>query len=324
MKDILDIKDKKLIYELDKDSRQSLNQIGKKIGLSRTALLNRLNNLKDSGVIKSFHTVIDPGKLGYISFRIFVSFQNITPDKERDIISFLKNKKETAWIVSIEGEYDLGFVVLTRTIKEMDDFWTELIEKYGNYFEKRLMTIMTGVLYFSRAYLLDLKKNKSLLETFTPPNEIGLDFKDKEILKSLAQDSRTPIVDLALKVKLTPKTVIEKIKKLEFKKVIVGYKTVFNLEKLGYQYFKIHLKLNNLTKEKKIKLEEYIKYQPNIVYYDKVLGGDDIEIEIQVKDMFELRQIMSEMKNDFGDIIKDDKILEYYKEHKYFFLPLDI
>ena len=320
----LDLKDKKLLYELDMNSRQSFNKLSKKLKLSKNAVIYRINNLQKAGIIKHFHTVVDIGKLGYISFRLYLKLQNTTPEKEKEIIDFLKQKEIVTWIVSIEGDYNLGALVLTKSVKEMNGLWKELLENYVNFIDKRLLTIMTKTSYFSRAYLLDLKKNDYEIVFITEPEETKTDETDIGILRLLAPDARVQIIEISKKLHITPKTVIARLKSLEKRKIIIGYKTVFDLEKLGYNYFKIHFKLHNITKIKEKQFRIYVKEQPNIIYDNEVLGGDDFEIEIQVKDVKELRKIVDEIKTRFADIIKEYKIMEFYKEHKYLFLPVKI
>ena len=320
----LDLKNRKILYELDINSRQSFSTIARKVGLSKTALINRMSNLQKEGIIKKFHTVIDTGKLGYMPFRLLINLQNASPEKENEILGYLKEKPIVTWLVSIQGEYDIGALVLVKKMEEVNSFWEELLNMYGNYIEKRLLTLMTSVHYFSRAYLLDEGKKDFEVITLTFPNELPLDEKDREILKILAQDSRALIIDIASKVRLTPKTIIEKIKKFEKKKIIVGYKTVFDLEKIGYSYFKVNFLLNNITIGKKRDFKLFIKNHPNIIYEDEVLGGDDIEIEIQIENMQKLREVLDAIKEKYAGIIKDYRVLEYYKEHKYLFLPVKI
>ena len=110
----LDLKDKRLLYELDLDSRQSFNSLARKIKLGKTALVNRINHLQKEGIIKQFHTVIDTGKLGYISFRLLLNLHNASPEKEQEIIDFLKKKDKVIWVVSVEGEYNVGATMLVR------------------------------------------------------------------------------------------------------------------------------------------------------------------------------------------------------------------
>jgi Lrp/AsnC family transcriptional regulator, leucine-responsive regulatory protein len=320
----LDLKDKKLLYELDTNSRQSFNELSRKLKLSKTAVTYRINNLKKEGIIKQFQTVINFGKLEFIGFRLYLKLQGTTPRKKEEIIEFFKKKDIVAWAVSIEGEYDLGFLILAKTIKEMSDLWDEILERYVNFIKERFLAIMTHVSYFSRAYLLDLKHNNYEIDLITEPENPEIDQKDKEILKLMAPDGRISIIDLSSKVKLTPKTVIQRIKKLEEKKIIVGYRTLFDLEKLGYKYFKVHFKLINITKENGKKFRLFVKSNPNIVYDDKVLGGDDLEIELQVKDLNDLRSILDKIYGEFAEIIREHKVMQYYKEHKFLLFPPNI
>lgn len=320
----LDLKDKRLLYELDLNSRQSFNELSRKLKLSKTAVLYRINNLRKEGIIKQFQTVINFGKLGFIGFRLYLKLQGITPKKKEEIIEFFKQKDIVAWVVSIEGEYDIGLLILSKTIKEMNNLWNEILEKYVNFIKDRFLTIMAHVSYFSRAYLLDLKQNTYEIDLITEPEIIEFDENDKKILKLMAQDGRISIVNLSSKTRLTPKTIIQRIKKLEEKKIIVGYRTLFDLEKLGYKYFKVHFKLTNVTREKDRKFRLFVKSNPNIIYDDRVLGGDDFEIELQVKDLDDLRKILDNIYEEFSEIIREHKVMQYYNEHKFLLLPLNI
>jgi DNA-binding Lrp family transcriptional regulator len=318
----LDLKDRKILYELDINSRQSFHEIAKKVGLSKDSVIYRIKKLQEVGIIKQFHTVIDVGKLGFISFRLYLKLQNTTPDKEQEIIDFFKNQKIVTWLVSIDGEYNLGMWILTKSIKEMNKLWKELLKNFRDYIEKRWLTIFTRVSYFPRTYILEQKKNREEFIFITEPEEIKLDGTDIELLKLLAPDSRISILELSEKLKITPKTVTSRIKQLEKKKVIIGYRTMFDLEKLGYQYFKIHFNLHNLTEQKEKQFGSYLRQHPNVTYDNEVLGGDDIEIEVQMKTIQDLRKFLEEIKNQFADIIRNYKHMLFYKEHKYLFFPL--
>lgn len=318
----LDLKDRKLLYELDTESRQSAHQIAKKIGLSKDAVIYRINKLQEAGVIKQFHTIINVGKLGFISFRLYLKLQNTTPEKEEEIIEYLKSQKIIAWLVSIDGEYDLGMWILVKSIKNMNLFWKELLHKYVNFISNKKLTIFTKVSYFPRAYFLDKKFNNEEYIFITEPEPEKLDQIELKLLSLIAPNARISILELARQLKITPKTVSVRIKSLEKRKIIVGYRTLFDLEKLGYLYFKLNLKLHNLNLEKENKLRTFIKQHPNIIYDNEVLGGDDFEIEIQVPTVADFRKILENIKEQFSGIIKEYDYLLFYKEHKFVFFPI--
>ena len=50
----LDLKDRKILYELDKNSRQSFADIAKKVRLSKEVVQYRVKRLQDEGYINYF------------------------------------------------------------------------------------------------------------------------------------------------------------------------------------------------------------------------------------------------------------------------------
>jgi Lrp/AsnC family leucine-responsive transcriptional regulator len=54
----IDLKDRKILYELDLDARQSLTQVGKKVGLKKDIVSYRIKRMQDEGIIKNFWTAM--------------------------------------------------------------------------------------------------------------------------------------------------------------------------------------------------------------------------------------------------------------------------
>ena len=71
----IDVKDRKILYELDINARRSNASIGRKVGLGKDLVNRRIKKLIDKGVIRYFYTMIDATRLGYISCRLFIKFQ---------------------------------------------------------------------------------------------------------------------------------------------------------------------------------------------------------------------------------------------------------
>jgi len=60
----LDIKDKKILYELDVNCKQTNAQIAKKVGLSRDSVGYRIKKLERESFILGYRTLINFRKLG--------------------------------------------------------------------------------------------------------------------------------------------------------------------------------------------------------------------------------------------------------------------
>jgi predicted transcriptional regulator len=85
----LDVKDRKILYELDIDSRQSFSQLGKKVGLHKDVVAYRVKKLQEKGIIKNFYTEINNNKIGFSAVRLYLTYQNITPEIKKEIIDYL-------------------------------------------------------------------------------------------------------------------------------------------------------------------------------------------------------------------------------------------
>ncbi|MFQ5438339.1 MAG: Lrp/AsnC family transcriptional regulator, partial [Paracoccaceae bacterium] len=60
----LDETDRKILFELQRDAGQSLDEIARKTGSSRTPVWNRIRKLRASGVIGYQTVLLDPESLG--------------------------------------------------------------------------------------------------------------------------------------------------------------------------------------------------------------------------------------------------------------------
>ena len=82
----LDAKDKAILYCLDQDARQANSIIAKKTRLSKEVVNYRIKRLVDQKIIRSFYAIIDNSKLGYMVFRVFIRFQGVDIEKEKEIL----------------------------------------------------------------------------------------------------------------------------------------------------------------------------------------------------------------------------------------------
>lgn len=320
----LDLKDRKILYELDLNARQTDSQIAKKVKISRDAVKYRIDNLMKKGYINYFMTILNSMKLGFDWYRTFFKFQNLTIEKEKEIIEWLKN--HSSWITKVEGKWDLNTGIFCKNVYEYRDLIETFILKFGNYINKYEVAIVTQMWHYHRDYLLDKKEKTSKPEVMGFPKEKRysiekIDEIDYKILKILLKNARMKTIDIARKLKTTEIVVRYRIKKLIDKGIIMGFRSFLNINKLGYTYFKFHARLKNLTSEKKKNIFDYIHSHPRTIHTTELVGGDDLETEFQVKSNEEFYSYLEEFREKFGDNIKDYEFMQYTKEHKFTYLP---
>ncbi|MBR9703118.1 Lrp/AsnC family transcriptional regulator, partial [Candidatus Woesearchaeota archaeon] len=286
---------------------------------SKDATKYRIKRLEEQDTIKGYRAVIDTGKLGFTAYRLLIQFTSIPKQIEEEIKQHLIATPQLCWLVEVEGNWNLNMFFLCIEEKEIANIWNQLITKYGQYFKRRQLGIFSKVICYNRAYLKNTTEHEFSIETVSLPQEHNLDKHDWKIIELLAENARIPIIELAEKTGLTSKTIISRMKKLK-KEVIPAYRVELNLEPLGYKYYKLHFMINadDATKEK---IANEITSNPAIIYKDEVIGGYDIEVEIQVENEEELQKLIQEIKNKHSQHIRDYEILQYTKEHTLRFFP---
>ncbi|MBT3405967.1 Lrp/AsnC family transcriptional regulator [Candidatus Woesearchaeota archaeon] len=319
----MDLKDRKILYQLDVNSRQTNSEIAKKVGLSKQVVGFRIKKLIEEKVISFFYSVIDISKLGFTVHKAFLRLQNIDREKEKELIEFLVLHPNVVWIASCDGRFDLAFGTWAKDMDFLDKTLTELNTKFGEYIaERQISSIIRGD-YFVRDYLISRKEPSDYRESFfgAVPAAVKMDSNDWSILVALGRNSRTTAVDISKEMSLSTDAIIDRIKKLEKSGVIRHYNFVPNESQYPYLHYKVLIGFKNISEERERTLREYCRINPNIVYIVKSLGPWEFEIDLEIKNAEKFREIMMDIKTKFNDILKDYSALHIYQIHKYNFCP---
>jgi DNA-binding Lrp family transcriptional regulator len=307
----LDLKDRRLLYELDKNCRQSNSEIGKKIRLNKNTVNYNVKRLEQEGAILGYYTVIDNSKLGYFSFRVYANFFNTKPEQENELINWLINNNRIGVVARIESIYDFVVMMWVKDVYEFDKFWLEFKKKFRAYFWNERVDVFTSVYHFKRKYLLEEDMFESY-EFIGENKKAEHDELDIKILRLLSKNARMPLIEISSKLKIPERTVAFRIKRMEKNKIIQGYRVNIDLEKIGYEYYKINMVLNDFQDYDR--LFEFSSNHPNIVYFDRTITDLDFEIDVEVKNRHELLKLLEQIKANFS--IRSTEILSlkhYYK-----------
>jgi len=318
----IDLKDRRILYELDADSRQSLTKVGKKVGLKKDVVSYRIKRLQDEGIIKCFYTVIDAYKLGYSIFRYYVNFQYVTPQIKEQIIKYLANYRNICTVGEAIGKYDLIVVVWVKDISEFYQFWSNTLDKFGDYFETKLFSVYIHGVGFRQSYLLldnyNIEERKDH-EYFGVGKNVEIDETDYHLLNEIALDARVPLIDLAEKFDCSSQTINYRIKRLRKEGLIQAFRVAVDTTKLGFKRYKADIYLKNHSQRKDI--IEYIKNNPHLLYISTSTGLCDLEFEFMVKHQADVISIIEDISIKFPESIKNYSIYGDFRAFKETFLP---
>ena len=117
-----------------------------------------------------------------------------------------------------------------------------------------------------------------------------MDQTDEKILKNLMVDARVSARQLALKLGMSTVTILSRIKKLEKEKIICGYTTIVDHEKLGYALTAI---IEIIAKNDKIEdIENEISKFENVCGVYDITGSTDTIIIAKFKGRSELSKFV--------------------------------
>jgi Lrp/AsnC family leucine-responsive transcriptional regulator len=324
----LDLKDRKILYELDRDSRQPLSAVAKKVGLSKQTTTNRVRGLEQEGIIQKYLAIMDISKLGYSGYKVLIRIQSADKEKRIEITEFVKNHPNVEFASSTDGNFDINFNIFARNIEELDSQMREFQNKYGKFTsERQIMPLLIGKFY-PRAYLIGSKDREGgKLQHFGIRKENEelpkLDEKDRKILGFLGQDARAAVSGMAKSLLLSHDAVRLRIKKLEKLGIIQSYALVLDCPKIGRMNYKVLFRLENLEDKRLISFEEYWSRHPNIWFSSRAVGPWEEEINVDVADPSEFRDIMNEIKEKFSGIVRDYTVLSMYSIDKFNFYPFE-
>jgi len=312
----LDHKDIRILFELDKNSRQPASSIAKKVSLSGDIVNYRIKKLIDKKVIFKFMTLLDTAKLGLTTYKVFYRFQNTTLEKEKEIIDFLISHRNTQ---SAQGIFDLNVNLVAESVEELNKILTEFDLRYGKYFAERFVNILVESHFFFRDYLIERKSDELRKPMFfgSDPKKIDLDIYNKKILQILADNARISSLLISKKIGISADAIIQRIKSLEKKGVIQNYVLIPNSENIGYNWYYILLKFRDLTSADEKRFFTHSRVHPNVWFYTKMIGSWDFLINIDVKNDNELKEILTQIKKDFSKILKEYIIIRIPKLYKF-------
>ncbi len=318
----IDRKDKDILYQLDLNARQSFSKIGRNVGLAKTVVAYRVNKLKDLRIIKNFYTVIDAFRLGYVSFRIYISFQYTTKEIEDEIAQYFSNHDLNWWTISAEGRFDLAVIFWVKDINEFYSFWEDTLRRYRDYFLEQKFSVYVQLYSYRHSYLLDDCENsdRTKFEITGGGPPVDTDDLDFKILRLIAPNARMPIKEIAQRLDSTIPVVNYRIKKLMKSGVIQGFRTDVDWGMLGYQFFKADVYLRDYKRRGNI--INYVRENPNLVRIDKSVGISDLELEFHVQNLSQFHKIMKDIIAHFPKSIKNYQYVYASKLWNMNYMPL--
>ena len=126
----LDATDRKILLEMQEDAGQSLDEIARKVGSSKTPVWNRIRKLRKAGVIGRQTVILDPEALGLEAcFFVLIRTSEHEAEWQRKFLQTLRSRPEVLEAHRLAGDIDYILKVRVKNARAYDTFYQALISQ---------------------------------------------------------------------------------------------------------------------------------------------------------------------------------------------------
>jgi len=308
----LDLYDKKILFELDINSRISASKIAKKLKLPKETVNYRIKRLEKNGWINRLYTIFNASLFGYSYYRIYLKFYKLTASTEMEIIDYITNDPTCANLRIIEGQYDLVFLTIQKNPSELKGFLQCFLNTFGMYVQEKNILILIKTHKLNQKFLF---KGNTIKKTFNHVElkNYSLDKIDLGIMKSISINARMKLSDIAQSLKVDSRLIRYHIKRMEHAGIIVAYTTDMNLVQLSRELIQIDIALKDPALI--LRIIDFFDKTNTCIFVHEILGKYDLSVEIYVENDEMLRNILEKFKEQFLDHYVYYDVSHVYREY---------
>jgi DNA-binding Lrp family transcriptional regulator len=117
-----------LVY-LRSNARHTVTQIGRKLGIPRTTVFEKIKKFKKLGLVPKFTAIVDFNRLG-LSICAYVLFKT-TPDQKEAFGEALAKSMHTNNVSKLGNDFDYMASLVFENMNDLHNFLDLLTQKYG-------------------------------------------------------------------------------------------------------------------------------------------------------------------------------------------------
>ncbi len=126
----IDDLDRKILVQLQQDGGQSLDDIAKAVGSSKTPVWNRIRKMREGGIIRHQTFLLDAEALGFEAcFFVLIRTSEHDADWQATFLKALKDRPEVQEAHRLAGDIDYILKVVVANARAYDTFYQALISE---------------------------------------------------------------------------------------------------------------------------------------------------------------------------------------------------
>lgn len=318
----LDLKDRKILRELDMDARMPIKRLAKKVGVSRQVAQYRIDRMRKEGVITGFLTIFDSAVAGRRWFRVVVQLRRISAAEKEAFVSYFQSNPHVVWLGEVGGNWDFVINIASDDQFSFDRLFRAYLEKWGRFIQRYEILAYINVRDQQRAYVLPEYEpgGGALFHEMRFNPAAALDALDLKIALELSKGAALHFSAIASRLSINCKTVQNRIESMEKSGLILGYRTMVNPNKLGHESYMLFLGVNAYDASLEKQLDEFLRH-PNVTFVVRQLGRWRIGLEAEFGSREEFHEFLVELRTRFGDMISEYETFPIFHDHVIDYFP---
>jgi len=307
---LVDLKDKKILYLLLENARMPASAIARHVKLSKNAVPYRILRLVEREVIWKFCPIINYRKLGMQACDIFIKLHT-NARRESEIKDYFKSHSNLVSASRLFGKFDYFLQIIVKDFADFEKIWEEIVDFLGDdldYYEAKLVTKQIKIDY---QMFHDTKINYKYKPVAVDYSRIArLDKLDKKIISYLNEVSAiAKFQDVGKSAGASLETTRNHINKLIADGVITRFVPFVKHKKIGLAQFLIMINFKHFTNEVETEVARFIRNSDNIRLAFKTLAKPEVYFWAAAPGHFVMQELLAGLKSRFYDLILSAEIM---------------
>ena len=133
----------KIIQHIKNNGRFNILDIANHLRIDPKTFINKIKELQKRGILQGFTLFLNLKKIGFQLYKLCVYLQNHNEKKIKNLISFLKNNRQTIHLIKSLGSWELEIEIESGDSKEIYDYIAELKNTFPNMIKQVDLAIVT-------------------------------------------------------------------------------------------------------------------------------------------------------------------------------------
>ena len=293
---------RRIVHAVQCNAELSEVKVAESLGLRAHTVRYHLKKLTESGLLSGPRPFINMHAIGYQEYTLYLSVGTSPIEARESLVALLVNSQKASWVTEMMGKYDYAVSIFSDSILDVIALLNDISLNVGNIIADKALTVRTSFHGLGRGYLCPDGPRKNMSYGLHSPR-VEVDTTDLLILHEMARGVFRSATDISRKTGIPTSTVERRRKALEDSRVIEAYFYRVESSLLGMRREKILIGMKGINTDLKNELIDFAEKSPWILFFVECVGPWDYEFGIEATSNAEIRSIVDQLYDRFGESI---------------------